>query len=181
MALSQNLQQRLLQKLSPQQIQLMKLLQVPTAYLDERIKEELEENPALEQAEDGHDDAEEMVDEFESEEEFEPEGTEEEYDNIDISEYVSEGDDEVGDYRLKDDNYPEADDNKTIPHRVETTFHDMLAAQLGMLTLDDHSRKIAEQIVGSIDDDGYLRRETASIKDDLAFRQNINASEEEIE
>src|SRR5690606_9240515 len=79
------------------------------------------------------------------------------------------------------DNYPEADDNKTIPHRVETTFHDMLAAQLGMLTLDDHSRKIAEQIVGSIDDDGYLRRETASIKDDLAFRQNINASEEEIE
>ncbi|MBC8034400.1 MAG: RNA polymerase factor sigma-54, partial [Chitinophagaceae bacterium] len=84
-------------------------------------------------------------------------------------------------YKLRDDNYPEADDNKTIPHRVETTFHDMLADQLGMVKLDDRTRKIAEQIVGSIDDDGYLRRETTSIKDDLAFRQNIEATEAEIE
>ncbi len=182
MALSQSLQQKLLQKLSPQQIQLMKLLQVPTAYLEERIKEELEENPALEQTDEGHDDADDMKDEFENtDEEFEPDGSEDEYDNLDISEYVNDGDDEVGDYKLRDDNYPEADDNKTIPHRVETTFHDMLADQLGMVKLDDRTRKIAEQIVGSIDDDGYLRRETASIKDDLAFRQNIEATEDEIE
>ncbi|MFI5123749.1 MAG: RNA polymerase factor sigma-54 [Chitinophagales bacterium] len=184
MALSQSLQQKLLQKLSPQQIQLMKLLQVPTANLEERIKEELEENPALEVAEEDHDDGltEDTKDEFESgEEEFEPEGSQEEYDNIDISDYVNEHDDEVSDYKLRDDNYPEPDDNKTIAHKVETSFYELLLDQLGMLKLDDRRRKIAEQIAGSIDDDGYLRRETASIVDDLAFRQNIESNEEEVE
>lgn len=184
MALSQGLQQKLLQKLSPQQIQLMKLLQVPTANLEERIKEELEENPALEQSEDGHEDNfDEVKDEFEGDEEdFDPDGSEDEYENIDITEYVSDGDDEVGDYKLRDDNYPDSsDDNKVIPYKVETSFHEILASQLGMLKMDDRKAKIAEQIVGSIDDDGYLRRETASIKDDLAFRQNIDATEEEIE
>ena len=116
-----------------------------------------------------------------AEEEFEPEGSQEEYDNIDISEYVNEHDDEVADYKLRDDNYPEADDNKTIAHKVETSFYELLLDQLGMLKLDDRRRKIAEQIVGSIDDDGYLRRETASIVDDLAFRQNIESNEEEVE
>src|SRR5437763_10490662 len=107
MSLSQSLQQKLLQKLSPQQIQLMKLLQVPTANLEERIKEELEENPALEQGEEGEDFNEDLKDEFEStEEEYESESPEEDYGNIDLSEYVSEGDDEVGDYKLRDDNYP---------------------------------------------------------------------------
>jgi RNA polymerase sigma-54 factor len=184
MALSQSLQQKLLQKLSPQQIQLMKLLQVPTANLEERIKEELEENPALEVAEDDHDDGltEDTKDEFEDkEEEFEAEGTQEEYDNIDISDYVNEHDDEVSDYKLRDDNYPEQDDNKTISHKVETSFYELLQDQLGMLKLDDRSRKIAEQIAGSIDDDGYLRRETASIVDDLAFRQNMESTEAEVE
>src|SRR5437868_15142925 len=106
MALSQSLQQKLLQKLSPQQIQLMKLLQVPTAHLEERIKEELEENPALETGEDGQD-YEEPKEEFEAEEENDSDGSEEEYDNIDISEYVNDSDDDVGDYKLRDDNYPE--------------------------------------------------------------------------
>jgi len=184
MALSQSLQQKLLQKLSPQQIQLMKLLQVPTANLEERIKEELEENPALEVAEEDHDDGltEDTKDEFETgEEDFEPEGSQEEYDNIDISDYVNEHDDEVSDYKLRDDNYPDPDDNKTIAHKVETSFYELLLDQLGMLKLDDRRRKIAEQIAGSIDDDGYLRRETASIVDDLAFRQNIESNEEEVE
>src|SRR6188508_2524199 len=104
MALHQNLQQKLLQKLSPQQIQLMKLLQVPTAILDERIKEEMEENPALEQGEEGHEDEFETVD---GEDEYDKDGSVEEYENIDISEYVHDGDDDIGDYRLKDDNYPE--------------------------------------------------------------------------
>src|SRR5215211_406595 len=114
MALHQTLQQKLLQKLSPQQIQLMKLLQVPTAILDERIKEELEENPALEQAEDGHEDEFEANDEFKETEtdEFEVDGSSDEYESIDISDYVHDGDDEVGDYKLRDDNYPEADDNR---------------------------------------------------------------------
>jgi RNA polymerase sigma-54 factor len=181
MALHQSLQQKLLQKLSPQQIQLMKLLQVPTAILDERIKEEMEENPALEQGEEGHED------EFENDEfsetnddEFEKDGSTDEYDNIDISEYVHEGDDDVGDYKLRDDNYPEQDDNKTIPHKVEVSFIELMLQQVGMLPLSEHQKKIAEQIVGSLDDDGYLRREITSIIDDLAFRQNIHTNEEEI-
>jgi RNA polymerase sigma-54 factor len=183
MSLSQSLQQRLLQKLSPQQIQLMKLLQVPTANLEERIKEELEENPALELSDDDHEENfEDSKDEMDSsDDDYEMDGGEDEYGSLDISDYVADGDDEVGDYKLRDDNYPEIDDNKVIPYRVETTFHDMLADQLGMLKMDERTRKIAEQIVGSIDDDGYLRRETTSIQDDLAFRQNIEVSEQEIE
>lgn len=185
MALSQGLQQRLLQKLSPQQIQLMKLLQVPTANLEERIKEEMEENPALELSEENSDDEfnTELKDEFETtgEEEGEKDGGEDEYENVDISEYVSEGDDDIADYKLRDDNYPEADEAKTSPHRMETTFHEYLLEQLGLMIMDDRQRKIAEQIVGSIDDDGYLRRETVAIVDDLAFRQNIDSTEAEIE
>ena len=160
--LKQTQQQKLLQKLSPQQIQLMKLLQVPTANLDERIKEELEENPALEYGEEeGHEDdpAKEIQEELApattaeeggEEDEFEPDGSENEYDNIDISEYVNEGDDDIADYRLRDDNYPDPDENKTIPVRVETSFHEHLLSQLGMLELDDHQQSIAEQIIGTI-------------------------------
>jgi len=182
MALSQGLYQKQLQKLSPQQIQLMKLLQVPTALLEERIKEEIEENPALEEAEEGHEDEyQEATDEFsETDEDTDPDGSEDDYDNIDISEYVNDGDDEIADYRLKDDNYPETDENKTIPIKVERGFNEFMLEQLGMLTLSDHERKIAEQIIGNLDDDGYLRREISAIVDDLAFRQNIETSEEEV-
>ena len=184
MSLNQSLQQKLLQKLSPQQIQLMKLLQVPTANLEERVKEELEENPALEQGEDMNEDAfsEEQADEFDAgEEDYEPDGSADEYENIDISEYVADDDGEIADYKLKDDNYPELDDQRTIPYKVETSFHELLLEQLGMMKLEDAQRVIAEQIVGSIDDDGYLRREVSSIVDDLAFRQNISTTEEEVE
>jgi RNA polymerase sigma-54 factor len=181
MALHQSLQQKLLQKLSPQQIQLMKLLQVPTAQLEERIKEEMEENPALEQSEDGHEDEFEGKDEFEtSDDDFEPDGSEDEYDNIDISEYVQDGDDDIGDYKLRDENYPELDDSRVMPHKVETSFNELMLQQLGMLKLNEQQQKIAEQVVGSLDDDGYLRREISSIIDDLAFRQNVNTNEEEI-
>jgi RNA polymerase sigma-54 factor len=185
MSLSQSLQQKLLQKLSPQQIQLMKLLQVPTANLEERIKEELEENPALEVTEDErNDNPDELKDEFESndKDEFESEGSEEEYDSVDVSDYVNEYDDDVADYKLRDDNYPaDSDEQKTMPYRIETSFHEMLLDQLGMMVLDERTRRIAEQVVGSIDDDGYLRRETASIVDDLAFRQNIDTNDKEVE
>jgi len=186
MALSQSLQQKLLQKLSPQQIQLMKLLQVPTANLETRIKEELEENPALELDEVKHDEAtgEEIKDEFSEngEEEFdEMDGSAEEYENIDVSEYIQDGDDEVADYKLRDDNYPEEDEGRQVPFKSESSFYEFLKNQLGLLKLDDTERVIAEQIVGSIDEDGYLRRETSAIVDDLAFRQNITADEEEVE
>ena len=182
MALSQSLQQKLLQKLSPQQIQLMKLLQVPTANLEERIKEELEENPALEESADDNtpENADDIQEDFESsEEEFESESTED-YDSVDISDYVNEFDDDVADYKLRDENYPEAEEQKTLPYKIETSFHEQLLTQLGMMVLDERDMRIAEQIVGSIDDDGYLRREISSIVDDLAFRQNIDASENEI-
>ncbi|MBV7528783.1 RNA polymerase factor sigma-54 [Chitinophaga sp. sic0106] len=180
--LKQTQQQKLLQKLSPQQIQLMKLLQVPTVNLEERIKEELEENPALEYGEEAHEDEFKEQDEFESnDDEFEADGSESDYDNIDISEYVNDGDDEVADYKLRDDNYPDPDEsNKTIPVRVETSFHEHLLSQLGMLELDDRQNAIAEQIIGSIDDDGYLRREVSAIVDDLSFSQNVSTDEEEI-
>ncbi len=184
MALSQGLYQKQLQKLSPQQIQLMKLLQVPTAQLEERIKEELEENPALETGdEEEHEEFEtENKDEFESEEdEYEMDGSEDEYDNIDISEYVHDGDDDIADYRMRDENYPDSDENKTIPHKVETGFNEVMLEQLGQLNLSDHQRKVAEQIIGNLDDDGYLRRDISAIVDDLAFRQNVQTSEEEIE
>ncbi len=161
----------------------MKLLQVPTANLEERIKEELEENPALEVTEEDHEDGltDDSKDEFESsEEKEEKEGTEDEYENIDISEYVNEYDDDVADYKLRDENYPEIDEERVMPYKVETSFHELLLDQLGMLVADERTLKIAEQIIGSIDDDGYLRRETASIADDLAFRQNIETTDEEI-
>lgn len=163
----------------------MKLLQVPTAILDERIKEELEENPALELTEDGYDENfdDGMKDEFaeSSNEEYEEGGTDDTYENIDISDYVSEGDDDIADYKLRDDNYGEQEEKQTMPYKVETSFYEVLEAQLGMLKLDETQFRVAEQIIGSIDEDGYLRRETSAIVDDLAFRQNIFITEEEVE
>lgn len=181
MALSQSLQQKLLQKLSPQQIQLMKLLQVPTANLEERIKEELEENPALEQVDEDDGSHDEEPGEFDdlSDDDYDSEDSADEFDNMDFSEYI--GEDDSADYKTRDENYPDSDENKVIPYRVEKSFHDLLVEQLGMLTLDDKQKKIAEQITGSIDDDGYLRREAIAIVDDLAFRQNIITTEAEVE
>jgi RNA polymerase sigma-54 factor len=181
MALHQSLQQKLLQKLSPQQIQLMKLLQVPTAQLEERIKEELEENPALEVSDEGHEDEFDLKDEFADDTDDEVlDGSEDEYENIDISEYVQDSDDEVGDYKLRDDNYPEVDDGKVTPHKVEVSFNELMLQQLGLLKLDPIEQKIAEQIIGSLDDDGILRREITSIIDDMAFRQNIEITEAQV-
>jgi len=185
MSLSQGLHQKQLLKLSPQQIQLMKLLQVPTANLEERIKEELEENPALELDDENKVDdlTTDIKDEFETpEDEFEElDGSEDEYENIDLSEYVSETDDEIPDYKTRDDAYEIDEDKKVIPIKNETSFYDLLARQLNELDVNEHQFKIAEQIVGSLDDDGYLRRETSSIVDDLAFRQNIITDEKEVE
>jgi RNA polymerase sigma-54 factor len=179
MALSQGLRQKQQLKMLPQQIQLMKLLQVPTAYLEERIKEEMEENPALEvAAEDTEWEAQDTAaEETSGEEEVRALDEEDPFslETWELSDYADN--DDVAEYKLKDDNYPEFDDKQVIPVRVETSFHDILIDQLGMLDLSDDERKIAEQIVGSIDDDGYLRREVASIVDDLAFRQSIYTEE----
>ncbi|MGZ3853091.1 MAG: RNA polymerase factor sigma-54, partial [Flavisolibacter sp.] len=167
----------------------MKLLQVPTANLEERIKEELEENPALEVTDEEHDDYEENKDEFAepstAEEEYESDESElnsdDQYENIDISDYVQDGDDDIADYKLRDDSYTDQEEKTTMPYKTETSFYEVLEAQLGMLKLDDSEFKIAEQIIGSIDEYGYLRRETAAIVDDLAFRQNIETTDEQVE
>ncbi|MBM3444889.1 MAG: RNA polymerase factor sigma-54 [Bacteroidetes bacterium] len=171
MALSQGLYQKLQQKLSPQQIQLMKLLQVPTAQLEERIKEEIEDNPALEldpeAGEAGQDDD-------------QPEATSEGTD-ADAEAYDNYGDDDEPDYKTREDAVPELPGSGSIPHPAATSLHDSLIEQLGLLQLGPQDVLIAEQIIGSIDDDGYLRRETLSIVDDLAFKQNVVVEAEQVE
>ena len=182
MSLYQGLQQKMLQKLSPQQIQLMKLLQVPTADLEQRIKQELEENPALELVEENEDNkADELEEIFTAAEEEEEVQDDLAHEEIDIAEYISEGDDEIPDYKTKDDNYAATDEARTIPIKMESSFHEYLIMQLGMLGLNEHEQKVAEQIVGSIDDDGYLRRDAIAMIDDMAFRQNIQTTETELQ
>ena len=167
--LKQTLQQKLLQKLSPQQIQLMKLLQVPTVELEQRIKEELEANPALDEGVE----KDEEFDEFEEEEESR---TEEEFD---ISEYLS--DDDTPDYKLSVNNKGVDDDDKDVPLGSGSTFRDLLIAQLGLRKLDQEQRMLAENLIGNLDDDGYLRREIAAIVNDLAFSQNIMTTSDKLE
>ena len=178
--IKQNLTQRLLQRLSPQQIQLMKLLQIPTATLEQRIKEELEANPALEESED-NDSSEEVFGGAESrEEDAEQDSSQEEEFELDdyLTEYIE---DDPSSYKLRSDHYNVEEEDKSIPISVESSFHEYLEHQLGLLNLkDEREIKIAEQIIGSIDDDGYLRREPIAIIDDLMFAQNIVATEEEI-
>ncbi|TXI35296.1 MAG: RNA polymerase factor sigma-54 [Niabella sp.] len=185
MALGQSLQQKLLQKLSPQQIQLMKLLQVPTANLEERIKEELEANPALEIDEGDHKDEDEFADEFagnteEPDNYDEQDSSTDDYDSIDVTEYLHDDDGEIAEYKTRSDNYSDDDDKYQAPVRTETSFYEVLESQLGMLKLNDKQRSIAEHIIGSIDEDGYLRRDTPAIVDDLAFRQDLDTNEAEV-
>ena len=167
-----------MQKLSPQQIQLMKLLQIPTSTLEQRIKEELEANPALDEGDDqdvfdlnGEEAA------FSEEEEKPTEEPDFELDDY-LKEYIE--DDPIS-YKLKGDNYSSDDDNKTIPAVVESSFHEYLLEQLGMQNIEnEEDLLVAKQIIGSIDEDGYLRRETTSIIDDLMFSQNIEVEEEKV-
>ena len=167
--LRQSLQQKLQQKLSPQQIQLMKLLQIPTVALEQRIKEELEENPALEEGAD----LDESIDD-----EYGEETNDSADDEFDLSDYLQ--DDEIPAYRLSVKNQGKDVDDKTIPISLSKTFHESLTAQLGLQILEDDELKIAKHLIGSIDDDGYLRREITAIVDDLAFTQNISCNEEKL-
>jgi RNA polymerase sigma-54 factor len=188
--LRQSNQQKLLQKLSPQQIQLMKLLQIPTANLEERIKEELEENPALEFELDNtapDQDTYELDDNSKDSDDSEPAGEEIELsddaaEKVDLDDFLRREDDDSGGYDYSDDYYGSSSEDKQVtPARVETGFHDALLDQLGMLELDERRHRIAEQIIGSLDEDGYLRREAGSIADDLAFGQNIETNTDEIQ
>lgn len=179
--LKQSLSQKMLQKLSPQQIQLMKLLQVPTANLEQRIKEELEANPALDEGE-PVDVNQSDTDSLSSEDRPTESGEESREDTFELDDYLNDYiEDDPSMYKLRANNYSADDEDKQVPIAVENSFHEFLEQQLGLLELkDDREKAIAEQIVGSIDEDGYLRREPISIIDDLMFAQNVFTTEEEI-
>jgi RNA polymerase sigma-54 factor len=168
--------QKLLQKLSPQQIQLMKLLQLPTIALEQRIKEEMELNPALEEGAE----TDEETNDFEEENyDDAPKEEENKRDDFNISDYMDE--DEGNSYKLKINNTSPDEERKEIPFSVGFSFQDMLGSQLGLKDLDDREYQIADYLIGNLDDDGYLRRDLGSIVDDIAFSQNINTTEVELE
>jgi RNA polymerase sigma-54 factor len=178
----QGMQQRMLQKLSPQQIQLMKLLQIPVASLEQRIKEELQENPALEEGaeETGEDEFTADSDDSESTEDgVDDESLTERQEDISLDEYLS--DDEIPDYKTSVNNSSADDERREIPVVASANFQEQVLSQLYTLDLNDREYHMAEQLIGSIDDDGYLRRELTAMADDLLFSQNISATPEELE
>lgn len=174
--LKQRLQQKLLQKLSPQQIQLMKLIQLPTQAFEQKLKQEIEENPALEFGKEDEISADAFGDDYDND-----------YDNdndndsfeLNVDEYLS--DDEIPNYRLQANNYSSDDDEKSIPFASGKSFTQHLQEQLNTFILSDNDFLIAEFLVGSIDDSGYLRRSVEDIVDDLAFSQNIFTDKNEVE
>jgi RNA polymerase sigma-54 factor len=174
--LKQKLQLKLLQKLSPQQIQMIKLLEVPTIQIEQRIKKELEENPALEE---GTEDETVPSEEENEEEQFE-DNEKNEDDEFTLDDYIEE--DEIPDYKLQTNNYSKDDDkNPEIPFSVGSSFQEHLESQLGLRDLDEKQKILGEYIIGNIDEDGYLRRELVNIVDDLAFLQNVTTTEAELE
>ncbi|MDP4281886.1 MAG: RNA polymerase factor sigma-54 [Bacteroidota bacterium] len=191
--LNQRMQQRLIQKLSPQQVLVMKLLQEPVLSLEQRIKQEIEENPALEETsqeeeeeekdfqseepvsespETGEDDLSENADEHE-----EPETPSE--DEFSYEDYLQ--DDEIPEYRLTAQNKSPDEEIREIPIASGTSFQEYLQNQVGLYDLNETQATIAYTIIGNLDDSGYLQRDVRSIANDLAFNQNINAEPEEVE
>lgn len=176
--LKHSLQFKLSQKLSPQQIQLMKLIQLPTQAFEQRLQEELVENPALESGKEESED----YDDYN-------ENVNEEYDDYDneqinaedinIDEYLSN--DETPDYKYQTNNYSDDDEGKSMPFVAAVTFHQDLLNQLNTFILSDEERVIAEFLVGSIDDTGYIRRSIQDIVDDMAFTQGIYTDEATVE
>ncbi len=172
--LKQSLHYKLLQKLSPQQIQLMKLIQLPTQAFEERLKQEIEENPALDTGKEENDS---LDDDLSNE--YDDTGTEKiEAEDINIDEYLS--DDEIPSYKTQANNYSSDDEEKNVPYAAGTTFHQSLKNQLNTFSLDDEQRSIAEFLVGSIDDSGYIRRDVIDLVDDLAFTANVFTTEEKV-
>jgi len=170
--LNQKLQQKLLQKLSPQQIQMIKLLEVPAMQLEQRIKKELEENPALEE---GNDDEETGAQEDEMDE-----GAEEiTQDEFSLDDYLN--DEDIPDYRLQINNTSKDEDRKEdIPFSSGSSFHENLLSQFNLRVSTEREQTLGEYIIGNIDEDGYLRREIENMVDDLAFLQNITTDTDEL-
>ncbi len=174
--LKQHLQFKLSQKLSPQQIQLMKLIQLPTQAFEQRLKQELEENPALES---GKEETNSFEDEFEEAYEGDNDNETINTEDINIDDYLS--DDEIPDYRTRTSNYSADDEEKTIPYAAGISFNQYLINQLNTFYLNDEEWAIAEFLVGSVDESGYIRRPVSDIMDDLAFTQNIYTDQKTIE
>ncbi|HOY38505.1 MAG: RNA polymerase factor sigma-54 [Bacteroidales bacterium] len=170
--LKQSLQQKLLQKLSPQQIQMIKLLELPTLQLEQRIKKELEENPALEEGADEDENTDTNEDENEEQNEND--------DEFSLEDYIDDEDD-IPAYRLQVNNFSKDDERKEIPFSAGISFHENLKDQLGLKQISPRDRVLAEFLIGSMDEDGYIHRDLESIADDLAFNQNISATTQEIE
>mgnify|MGYP003454787566 FL=1 len=176
--LKQFLNLKLSQKLSPQQIQLMKLIQLPTLAFEQRLLEEMNENPALET---GNEMKKKKKDDFDAQDEYDDyDGNDSiETDDINIDEYLSN--DEIPDYKLQANNFSEDDDERESPFASPVSFHQDLINQLNTFILSDADREIAEFLVGSIDDMGYIRRSIQDIVDDLAFTQAIYTDEKNVE
>lgn len=170
--LKQSLQQKLLQKLSPQQIQMIKLLEIPSMQLDLRIKKELEENPLLEEGpeEDIYEESDNMDDTDID--------TDPDKDEFSLEDYMD--DDEIPSYKLEARNYSKDDKKEDIPFSVGNTFHDYLESQLHLRNMDKTKEALANYLIGNIDEDGYLRRDLNAIVDDLAFSANIVTTEEQL-
>ncbi len=172
MALKQYLSQKLDQRLSPQQIQLMKLLQVPTMELDARIKQEIEENPALEEGKEVDEE------EYSNEEEYDCSDENSDERDFEISDYL---DDDSPSYKTSANNSSADDEEKAMPLSSGKSFQERLKEQLHLRNLTDDQYNIAENLIGNLDDAGYLERDLEAIVDDLAFSQNIITTEEELE
>ncbi len=169
--LRQSLQQKLLQKLSPQQIQMIKLLEIPTIQLEQRIKKELEENPVLEEGKD---------DDFQEdyEEEINEDNLDNDADEFSLEDYIN--DEDVPSYKLNANNYSKDDKKEDIPFSTGISFHEHLQNQLGLRKLSEKEEILALYLIGNLDDDGYVRRKLEAIANDLAFSQNIETNEDEL-
>ncbi|HJX72356.1 MAG TPA: RNA polymerase factor sigma-54 [Bacteroidales bacterium] len=170
--LKQKLQQKLLQKLSPQQIQMIKLLEIPTVQMEQRIKKELEENPALEEGDESDSDM------ASNAEETGEDMNDKDQDEFTLEDYIE--DDEIPSYRLNTINYSKDDKREEIPFSVGSTFHDHLENQVGLRSLTEKEQFLARYMIGNIDEDGYLRRKLDAIADDIAFSLNIKTDEMEL-
>ncbi|MFV0418040.1 MAG: RNA polymerase factor sigma-54 [Dysgonomonas sp.] len=169
MALKQHLQLKQQQKLSPLQMQVIKLTELPVIELEERIKQELEDNPALEEGLERTDDNSDFDDDFGSEDD-----TNISQEDLTLGDYMNE--DEIPDYQLRDNNKQSIGKQEEIPFSVAASLHESLLEQLGVCELNEQDEKIGEYIIGNIDENGYLDRSLSAISDDLIFQQNIDVS-----
>ncbi len=172
--LRQSLQYKLQQKLSPQQIQLMKLIQLPTMAFEQRVKQEIEENIALDTGKEEKENEDELYDNTQD-----IESNDANEDDFNVDDYLS--DDNIPEYSTRANNYSDDDENRDIPYAAGKSFHQHLKSQLNTFRLNDQQYLVAEFLVGSIDDSGYIREGLEDIVDDLAFTQNVMTSPEEVD